>query len=56
MPGTYSQFLLKMRQRESSNDYQSVNYANYLGAYQFGEAALIDLGFVEADSDSGGKP
>ena len=34
-------------QRESSNDYQAVNQLNYLGKYQFGGAALADIGLVK---------
>jgi hypothetical protein len=36
---------------ESGGDYQAVNTLNFLGAYQFGEAALVDLGYVRLDSD-----
>jgi len=34
--------------RESSNNYNAVNDFGYLGKYQFGAAALIDLGYVKA--------
>lgn len=44
-------FLVALRMMESGGDYQSVNTLNFLGAYQFGEAALIDLGYVRADGD-----
>lgn len=44
-------FLSALRIRESGGDYRVVNTLNYLGAYQFGEAALVDLGFVRPDSD-----
>ncbi|PVA05334.1 hypothetical protein DC363_16100 [Thalassorhabdomicrobium marinisediminis] len=37
---------------ESGGDYQIVNSLNYLGAYQFGEAALTDLGFVHYDGNA----
>ncbi|MBA3910573.1 MAG: hypothetical protein C0524_11970 [Rhodobacter sp.] len=37
---------------ESGGDYQAVNSLNFLGAYQFGEAALTDLGYVRLDSDA----
>lgn len=32
-------------ERESSNDYTAVNQLGFLGKYQFGGAALTDLGF-----------
>lgn len=44
-------FLMALRMMESGGDYQSVNTLNFLGAYQFGEAALVDLGYVRPDSD-----
>ena len=44
-------FLVALRMMESGGDYQSVNTLNFLGAYQFGEAALVDLGYVRQDSD-----
>ncbi|MBB4302237.1 Ca2+-binding RTX toxin-like protein [Rhodobium orientis] len=50
--GSYGDFMLAMRERESSNDYSAVNSYGYLGAYQFGEAALIDLGYVSADGNA----
>jgi hypothetical protein len=34
--------------RESSNNYLIVNRSGYQGKYQFGAAALIDLGYVKA--------
>jgi hypothetical protein len=44
-------FLVALRMMESGGDYQAVNTLNFLGAYQFGEAALIDLGYVRHDAD-----
>ena len=44
-------FLIALRMMESGGDYQAVNTLNFLGAYQFGEAALIDLGYVQRDGD-----
>ncbi len=44
-------FLLALQLMESGGDYQAVNTLGFLGAYQFGEAALIDLGYVRRDSD-----
>ena len=51
MPGTYQQFFAAVRARESSNDYTAVNSVGFIGAYQFGEAALIDLGYVRRDKN-----
>lgn len=48
---TFAAFLVTMRLLESGGDYQAVNTLNFLGAYQFGEAALIDLGLVRRDRD-----
>lgn len=45
-------FLIALRLMESGGDYQVVNSLNFLGAYQFGEAALTDLGFVRYDGDA----
>lgn len=42
---------MALKLMESGGDYQAVNTLNFLGAYQFGEAALIDLGYVRLDSD-----
>lgn len=50
-PRDYSAFFAALRHKESRGDYQAVNTLNFLGAYQFGEAALIDLGYVRRDAD-----
>ena len=47
--GSYDDFFNALRIRESGNDYSIVNVFGFLGAYQFGEAALVDLGFVSND-------
>ena len=52
MSGSYSDFLEALRLRESSGNYLAVNTLGYLGAYQFGEAALVDLGFVTLDGNA----
>jgi hypothetical protein len=51
MQTTAAAFLVALRMMESGGDYQVVNTLNFLGAYQFGEAALIDLGYVRRDRD-----
>ena len=52
MSNTFAAFLISLKLMESGGDYQSVNTLNFLGAYQFGEAALTDLGFVRYDGDA----
>jgi hypothetical protein len=37
-----------MLKRESSGNYSSINRLGYVGGYQFGAAALTDLGYVKA--------
>lgn len=49
---TFEAFLIALRMMESGGDYQIVNSLNFLGAYQFGEAALTDLGFVRYDGNA----
>lgn len=49
---TIAAFLVALKLMESGGDYQSVNSLNFLGAYQFGEAALTDLGFVRYDGNA----
>lgn len=41
--------------RESSGDYGVVNDAGYMGKYQFGQAALTDLGYMTAGGGWTGK-
>jgi len=48
---SYVEFLRDLRDRESSDNYFAINSLNFIGAYQFGEAALIDLGYVRRDAD-----
>jgi hypothetical protein len=42
-------FVAALGERESAGDYSAVNSLGYLGKYQFGEAALIDLGYYKQD-------
>ncbi len=51
MTKTYQDFFAAIRARESSDDYGAVNSFGYLGAYQFGEAALVDLGIAVRDAN-----
>jgi hypothetical protein len=46
----FSAYAAALRQRESTNNYQSVSTTNgytYYGAYQFGPSALTDAGFLD---------
>ncbi len=51
MPGNFNDFLAALRLKESGGNYAAVNSLGYLGAYQFGEAALVDLGVVTRDAN-----
>lgn len=46
---TYDDFLDALGERESGSDYGIVNDYGYLGKYQFGELALIDVGYYRVD-------
>jgi hypothetical protein len=46
---SYRDFLDALGERESGGDYGVVNSYGYLGKYQFGELALIDVGYYTAD-------
>ena len=46
---SYRDFLDALGERESGGDYGVVNTLGYLGKYQFGELALIDVGYYTAD-------
>ncbi len=51
--GTFSQFLLKLGQRETGQKnppYNIENSLGFIGKYQFGEALLIDLGYYQASN------
>lgn len=50
-PKNYSAFFAALRHKESRGNYQAVNTLNFIGAYQFGEAAMIDLGYARRDRD-----
>ena len=46
---TYQDFLQALGFQESSSDYTKVNQLGYIGKYQFGEGALIDVGYYTKD-------
>src|SRR5215217_2415257 len=48
---TYADFLSEIRDRESTDNYSLVSSKGYLGAYQFAEVTLKDLGYY-TDSTS----
>ncbi|WP_440163252.1 hypothetical protein [Actinobacillus pleuropneumoniae] len=41
--------LQALAKRESGGDYTAENSYGYLGAYQFGAAALVDVGLIQKD-------
>ena len=48
--GDIDDFLAALFERESGGKkHDVVNYAGYIGKYQFGESALVDLGYYAAD-------
>ena len=48
--GDIDDFLAALFVREAGGeDHDIVNYAGYIGKYQFGESALVDLGYYIAD-------
>ncbi len=51
-----SECIESLAQRESSGNYSAVNQYNFLGRYQFGEAALIDAGYYTHDGTSASCP
>lgn len=50
--GNVDAFLKALFQREAGKNTKVINYAGYIGKYQFGESALIDLGYYQADGTS----
>lgn len=44
-----------MLQRESSGNYRAINSIGYAGGYQFGAAALEDLGYLRPGASQGGN-
>jgi|GEM_PF-5580562 len=44
---SYDDFFENLGQHESSGDYHKVNGIRFMGKYQMGEAALIDLGYYQ---------
>ena len=46
---SFQAFFAALRRSESGGNYKAVNTLHFIGAYQFGEAALVDLGYVRPD-------
>lgn len=46
LPIDYAAYAQRIGQRESNSNYQAVNTIGFLGKYQFGYMALIDMGLV----------
>ncbi|MFZ5616580.1 MAG: hypothetical protein ACOZAA_04570 [Pseudomonadota bacterium] len=53
--GTYEEFFDELGFEESSDNYQADNNLGYIGRYQLGKLALIDLGYYTDDGDLGGS-
>jgi hypothetical protein len=47
---SYSAFFAEIRDRESSDRYNFMSSSGYLGAYQFAEITMKNLGYYEGDS------
>ena len=50
--GNTDAFLKALFAREAGTNTKVINYAGYVGKYQFGEPALIDLGYYEPDGNN----
>lgn len=50
----WSKYKQTLGQRESGNDYSRVNTIGFVGKWQFGAAALVDLGYVKPGSSTRG--
>jgi hypothetical protein len=56
IPGIdFEAYANKVGERESRNNYKAENTIGYLGKYQFGAAALEDLGFLKRGASKKGK-
>jgi hypothetical protein len=56
IPGMdFKSYADKVGERESRNNYKAENTIGYLGKYQFGAAALEDLGFIKRGASKKGK-
>jgi len=56
IPGMdFKSYADKVGERESRNNYKAENTIGYLGKYQFGAAALEDLGFIKPGASKKGK-
>ena len=47
---SFEEFLYELGEKESNGNYKIKNWANYLGKYQMGEAALEDAGYYRKKS------
>ncbi|GAB5388583.1 MAG: hypothetical protein Alpg2KO_15510 [Alphaproteobacteria bacterium] len=50
--GGYEDYLRALSIRESSGDFTVINGSGYMGGYQIGEAALVDIGWVSNDGNA----
>ena len=48
--GDYTDFLYMLGYRESTDNYQSVNPDGYMGKYQLGLSAFVDIGWKDSDN------
>lgn len=53
-PPMSEECLATLLQRESSGDWQIISQDGYLGAFQFGEMAMVDVGFYTPDGTNEG--
>lgn len=49
--GNFAAYMAAVKQRESGGNYQVINTIGYMGAYQFGEAALVTMGCLVHDGN-----
>ncbi|MFZ5616582.1 MAG: hypothetical protein ACOZAA_04580 [Pseudomonadota bacterium] len=52
--GTYAEFFDALGEQESSDNYAADNRRGYIGRYQLGKLALIDLGYYIDDGNLSG--
>jgi hypothetical protein len=54
MPYNFDSYAEKIGKRESGGNYGSINKWNYIGKYQMGAAALVDVGLVKKGTTNSG--